>query len=84
MFRMEVGFGLFVIAGIFGYGFFLVVWPDLARRQFLSYYDLNAPMKWNRPRTWLKFKPGDFAFRIVGFVFIALSMYLLYASKDSP
>jgi hypothetical protein len=62
---------------LFAYGLFCVVWPEKASEQLLSYYDVEAPSKWHKPATWLKFRPGPLAFRILGLVLVGFSLLLI-------
>jgi hypothetical protein len=71
---MELLFSLIV----FGYGVFFVFWPEKARQQFLAPFNLEAPTKWYKPNTYMKFRPPVAAFRIIGVVAICASI-LLYA-----
>jgi len=66
------------ISVLFGYGLFFAVWPDKARGQFLAQYDLDSPTKTFNPSTWLKFRPGPLAFRIIGILSVSLSLFLVY------
>jgi len=66
-----------LLAGVV-YGVFMVGWPESARAQFLAYYDLNAPMEWTKPRTWMTSQPPALAFRIAGIVVICVCLAILY------
>lgn len=65
-----------------GYGLFYVGWPKKARRQYLAHFDVDAPTKWYKPSTYLKFKPPTVAFRIVGIVLLAIAILLIYIENS--
>ena len=60
------------------YGLFYVVSPQTARQQYLSHFDVDAPTRWYKPRTYLSFRPPAIAFRIVGIILLATGIFLIY------
>jgi hypothetical protein len=72
---------LFIILITLGYGLFYVVWPEKGRNQFLAHFDVDGPVKWYRPNTYLTFKPPALAFRITGAALVCLGIFLIYILK---
>jgi len=68
----------FVILVAFGYGLFCVVWPEKARQQYLAHFDVEAPTRWYKPGTYLKFRPPGVAFRVFGIFVLGIGVFLVY------
>jgi hypothetical protein len=68
----------FVAAVLFSYGVFYIVWPETARQQYLKSFDVGVPTRWYNPSTYLKARPPRIVFRVLGIVFVAMSIGLLY------
>lgn len=68
----------FVILVTFAYGLFCVVWPEKARKQYLTHFDVGAPTRWYKPRTFLKFQPSPVAFRLFGVFLLGIGIFLVY------
>ena len=71
-----------VIVLTFGYGLFYVGWPQKARQQYLAHFDVDAPTKWYRPNTYLKFRPPTVAFRVFGVVLLGIAIFLIYVENS--
>lgn len=67
---------------VFGYGLFYIGWPEKARQQYLSHFDVDSPMKWYKPNTYLRFRPPAVAFRLFGLVLIAMAISLIYITNS--
>lgn len=67
-----------VILILLVYGLYMLVWPEKALELFMSQYDLTSPIKWHKPKTWLREKPPVIFFQMAGVLFIILSLYLVY------
>lgn len=74
--------GWVVIILFFGYGSFYVGWPQKARQQYLAHFDVDAPTKWYKPNTYLKFRPPAVAFRVFGAVLLAIAIFLIYIENS--
>ena len=70
-----VWFGIVVL---FTYGFYCVVWPNHARRQYLRYFDVAAPFKWYKSGTYLRSNIPTIAFRLFGLLLLGLGIFLIY------
>jgi uncharacterized membrane protein HdeD (DUF308 family) len=79
---MRDGVILFTALMMFGYGLFLVFWPEIARKQFLAQYHVETPPRMLRPNTWLTFRPAIWVFIVAGIVMICLSIFVLYVWKN--
>ena len=71
-----------VITLTFGYGLFYVGWPEKARQQYLSHFDVDGPAKWYKPNTFLRFRPPIMAFRVFGVVLLAIAILLIYIENS--
>ena len=61
-----------------GFGIYYLFWPGHAQQQFMSRFDLDSPVKWYKPNTFLRFSPPVIVFRILGAVLILFGL-LLYS-----
>jgi hypothetical protein len=62
----------FIIA--FGYSVLLVAWPAKAREWFLRGHQIDDPVLWYKPATWLTDKPGTLVFRLFGLILFVLTL----------
>jgi hypothetical protein len=74
----ETGIEWIVIVMLIGYGLFYVIWPGKARQQYMSHFDVASPIKWYKPNTYMRHELPAVAFRVVGVVFIVLSIFVFY------
>ena len=68
---------LFSIGVLITVGFFCVIRPKEARQRYLAGFKLDEELRWDDPRTWLRFIPSLWAFRIFGMIFILLGLLVL-------